>query len=143
MEPYRNFRHLEKLFGVTWRDLVAMEPALEELLGTARQTSDIYRRWADVDRFFVRIGNALAGLVGLAGKNHRHPILGSAKAYEVAYWKLYDAVACLLPTRTAGAEAAGAARKLASSLSITRWPRYVALPTEHRVPSYWEEQTAS
>jgi hypothetical protein len=77
------------------------------------------------------------------GEESPHPVLGSAKVYEVAYWKLYDAVACLLPTRTAGAEAAGAARKLASSLSITRWPRYVPLPTEHRVPSYWEDKTAS
>jgi hypothetical protein len=116
-----------------------MEPALEGLLGPARQTSDIYRRWADVDRFFVRIGNALAGLVGLAGKNHRHPILGSAKAYEVAYWKLFDEVVGALPARFDGVEAARAARKTCPTLSITRWPRYVPLPTEKGVASYWED----
>jgi hypothetical protein len=143
MEPYRNYRHLEKLFGVTWRDLVELEPTLGELLGTARQTSVICRRWVDVDRFFAPIRNTLATLVGFTGKNHRHPALGSAKAYEVAYWKLYDAVACLLPTRSAGAEAAGAARKFASRLVIKRWPRYVPLPTEHRVAPNREEKTAS
>jgi hypothetical protein len=139
MEPYRNFQHLEKLFGVTWRDLVAMEPALEELLGTARQTSVICRRWADVGRFFVPIGNALAGLVGLAGKNQRHPILGSAKAYEVAYWKLFDEAVGALPARFDGVEAARAARKPSPTLTITRWPRYVPLPTEKGVASYWED----
>jgi hypothetical protein len=111
MEPYRNFRHLEKLSGVTWRDLIALEPALEELLETARETSAICRRPADVDRFFVPIGNELAGLVGLTGKNHRHPVLGSTKAYEIAYWKLYDAVVGSLPARSGGAEAIRAARK--------------------------------
>jgi hypothetical protein len=139
MEPYRNFRHLEKLFGVTWRDLVATEPALEELLGTARETSVICRRWADVDRIFVPVRNALAGLVGLAGKNQQHPILGSAKAYEVAYWKLFDEVVGALPTRFDGAEEARAARKSSPTLSISRWPRYVPLPTEKVVVSYWED----
>jgi hypothetical protein len=33
MGPYRNYRHLEKLFGVTWRDLVEVEPGLEEWFG--------------------------------------------------------------------------------------------------------------
>ena len=139
MEPYRNYRLLEKLFGVTWRDLAAMEPALEELLHTARQTSVICRRWADVDRSFLPIGNALAGLVGLAGKNQRHPILGSAKAYEIAYWKLFDEVVEALPARFDGVEAARAARKPSPTLSITRWPRYVPLPTGRGVVSYWED----
>ena len=139
MEPYRNFRHLEKLFGVTWHHLVELEPTLEELLLTAQEMSAKCHRWADVDRFFVPIGNRLSGLVGFAARNHGHPVLASANAYDVAYWKLYDTVACLLPTRTAGAEAAGAARKLASSLSITRWPRYVPLPAEQGVASSWED----
>jgi hypothetical protein len=143
MEPYRNYRHLEKLFGVTWRDLVALELTLGELLGTARQTSVICRRWADMDRFFTPIQNTLATLVGFTGKNRRHPILGSAKAYEVAYWKLYDAVACLLPTRSAGAEAAGTAREFASRIVIERWPRYVPLPTEPKVTPSREVKTAS
>src|SRR5262249_28136109 len=52
------------------------------------------------------IRNTLAELVGFAGRNHRDQILGSAGAYQVAYWKLYDAVAGLLPGGAAGAEAA-------------------------------------
>ena len=139
MEPYRNVRNLEKLFGVTWRDLIALEPTLEGLLETAREASIICRRWADVDRFFVPIGNALSGIVGLAGKNQRHPILGSAKAYEVAYWKLFDEVVGALPARFDGVEAARAARKPSPTHSITRWPRYVPLPTEQGVASNWED----
>lgn len=140
MEPYRNFRHLEKLFGVTWRDLVAKEPALEELLGTARQTRVICRRWADADQFFVPIRNALAGLVGFTATNRLHPVLGSAKAYEVAYWKLYDVVAGLLPARSGGTQAIRAARKLPPTLAITCWPRYVPLPTQQGAAYNWADQ---
>jgi hypothetical protein len=139
MEPYRNFRHLEKLFGVTWHHLVELEPTLEELLLTAQEMSAKCHRWADVDRFFVPIGNRLSGLVGFAARNHGHPVLASANAYDVAYWKLYDAVAGLLPTRSLQAEAIHSAKKLSPTLAITRWPRYVPLPTEMSVASYWED----
>jgi hypothetical protein len=135
MEPYRNYRHLEKLVGVTWRDLIELEPALEELLWTARQTSVFCRRWADVDQFLVPIRNTLTGLVGFAGKSPWHPVLGSTKAYEVAYWKLYDAVAGSLPARSRAAETIRTERKLAPTLAITRWPRYVPLPTEQEAAS--------
>jgi hypothetical protein len=47
-------------------------------------------------------------LVGLAGKHRDHPVLGTVGAYEVAYWRLNDAVAGLLPRRADRAEAAGA-----------------------------------
>ena len=141
MEPYRNVRNLEKLFGVTWRDLIALEPTLEGLLETAREASIICRRWADVDRFFAPIRNTLAGLVGFTGKNHRHPLLSSTKAYEVAYWILFDAVAGLLPARSGGAEANRAARTLSPTVAITCWPRYVPLPTEQGMASHWEDQT--
>jgi hypothetical protein len=105
MTPYPNFRHLERLAGVTWHELVGLEPRLAELLWGARQACVNCRRWSDVERFFSPIRNTLAGLVGFAGKHHRHAVLGSAGAYEVAYWRLYDAVAGLLPGR-AGRETA-------------------------------------
>jgi hypothetical protein len=140
MEPYRNFRLLEKLFGVTWRDLVAMEPALEELQETARQTRVICRRWADVDQFFAPIRNAVAGLVGFTGKNRLHPVLGGTKAYEIAYWKLYDVVAGLLPARSRGTEAIRAARKLPPTLAMRHWPRYVPLPTQQGAAYNWADQ---
>jgi hypothetical protein len=107
----------------------------------ARQTRVICRRWADVDQFFAPIRNTLTGLVGFTGKNRPHPVLGSTKAYEVAYWKLYDAVAGLLLARSGGAEATFTARKLPPTLAITRWPRYVPLPTEQGVASNWAVQT--
>jgi hypothetical protein len=104
MEPYRNYRHLEKRFGITWFDLAALEPKLEELLWAARQASINCRRWADVSRLISPIRNSLDELVGFAGKNRQHSVLGSTKAYEIAYWKLYDAVAELLPGPARGAE---------------------------------------
>jgi hypothetical protein len=139
MEPYRNFRHLEELFGVTWRDLVELEPTLEELLRIAQQRSVLCRRWADVDRFFAPIRSTLSGLVGLTRKNQGHPVLASAQAYEVAYWKLYDAVAGMLPVGPGGAATAHAARKLSSTLAISHWPRYVPLPTERGLALNWED----
>ena len=103
MKPYPNFRDLERLSGITWRDLAELEPKLGELLWGARQACVTCRRWSDVDRAFAPIRNTLAELVGFAGKNRRHPVLGGPEAYEVAYWKLYDAVAGLLPGRAGGA----------------------------------------
>src|SRR5262245_54029008 len=104
MIPYPNFRDTERLWGITWADLTALEPRLEELLWAARVASATCRRWSDVDRVFGPIRNTLAELVGFAGRHHRHPILGSAGAYQVAYWKLYDAVAALVPVGAGGAE---------------------------------------
>jgi hypothetical protein len=58
----------------------------------------------DVDRVFAPIRNTLAELVGFASKNRCHPVLGGPQAYQIAYWKLYDAVAGLLPARARRAE---------------------------------------
>jgi hypothetical protein len=93
------FRDLERIHGISWRDLAELEPKLEDLLWEARQAGVRCRRWPDVDRVFEPLRNALVKLVGFAGENHRHPVLGSARAYQVVYWKLYDAVAGLLPGR--------------------------------------------
>jgi hypothetical protein len=106
MKAYPNYRDLERVHGITWHDLVGLEPTLAELLWAARQACVTCRRWSDVERAFARIRDTLAGLVGFAGRNHRHRVLGSAGAYDVAYWKLYDAMAGLLPVRAGGAEEA-------------------------------------
>jgi hypothetical protein len=103
MKPYPNFSDLELLTGVTWQDLVELEPRLGELLWRARVTGAHCLCWADVDRLFPPIASTVVELVGLAGHNHRHPVLGSTEAYQVAYWRLYDAVAGLLPDRNASA----------------------------------------
>ena len=102
MKPYPNFRELERLHGVTWHDLAEMEPRLGELLWRALQAGVGCRGWSDVERVFSPIRNAVAELAGFAGHNHRHSVLGSTGAYQVAYWKLYDAVAGLLPGRAGG-----------------------------------------
>jgi hypothetical protein len=97
MKPYPNLLELERLSGVTWQDLVELEPRLGDLLWRAPQAGARCLCWADVDRLFPPIHNTLVDLVGFDGHHHTHPVLGSAWAYEVAYWKLYDAVAGLLP----------------------------------------------
>jgi hypothetical protein len=108
MKNYPIYRDLERLSGITWRALAELEPKLGELLWAARQAGITCRCWADVDRAFAAILNALPEMVGLTGKNYRHPVLGQLPAYYVAYWRLYDAVAGLLPGRVGGAEEAPA-----------------------------------
>jgi hypothetical protein len=103
MKSYPNFRDLEHLTGVTWQDLVELEPRLGELLWKARQAGASCHCWSDVASVFSPIRKSLAELMGFAGDHRRHPILGSTGTYEVAYWKLYDAVAGLLPRRAGGA----------------------------------------
>ena len=106
MNSYPNYRDLERHTGITWQDLFEVEPRLGELLWMARQAGANCLCWSDVDRVFFSIRNRIFELVGFAGCNHRHPVLGSTEAYEVAYWKLYDAVAGLLPrSATRSAEA--------------------------------------
>jgi hypothetical protein len=104
MRTYPNFRDLERIYNVTWRDLAEREPRLDEFLWAARQAGANCRRWSDADRLFAPIRRALAELIGFGGKHHRHRVLGGHCAYEVAYWALFDAVAGLLPGRAGGEE---------------------------------------
>jgi anti-anti-sigma factor len=90
---------------ITWSVLVDLEPQVQELLFRARQTGARCRNVTDVDQIFCSVRNDLAELIGFSGKHHRHPVLGSARAYGVACLKLYEAVAGLLP-RPAGIEEA-------------------------------------
>jgi len=106
MDPYPNIRELERLSNITWLDLAELEPRLEELLWEARRACAACRCWSDMDRVFAPIRAWLSAFVGFAGQNHRHPVLGSPDAYNVAYWKLYDAVAVLLPVWAGSAEKA-------------------------------------
>ena len=99
MKPYPNLQDVERRSGVTWHELVELDSRLAELLWEARRSCGNCRRWSDVEQAFAPIRNGLAELVGFARNDRRHPVLRSAEAYQVAYWKLYDAVAGLLPTR--------------------------------------------
>ena len=109
MKPYPSVRDVERIHGIGWLDLADLEPKLPELLRQARQAGAGCRQFSDVARVFSPIRNALSELVGLAARSRRHPVLGSIGAYEVAYWRLYDAVAGLLPHR-AGRPAESAPR---------------------------------
>src|SRR6516164_11675806 len=100
MKPYPNFQDVERLSGATWHELVELDSRLAELLWEARRSCGNCRRWSDVEQVFAPIRNRLVELVGFARNDRRHPVLGRPEAYQVAYWKLYDAVAVLLPTRT-------------------------------------------
>jgi anti-anti-sigma factor len=100
---YPNVNDLQRHYGVAWGRLVELEPRLEPLLWRARQVGASCETLTDVKRGFRPLRNELADLIGFAGEHQRHPILGSVGAYEVAYWKLYDAVAGLLSAHAAGA----------------------------------------
>jgi hypothetical protein len=102
MKTYPNVSETENNAGIRWGELTALEPVLGELLCLARQAGVGCRRRSDVDRVFAPIRNALSDLIGFSGKHHRHPLLGSTAAYQVAYWKLYDAVAGLLSDSVGG-----------------------------------------
>jgi hypothetical protein len=97
MKPFLNLRDLERRHGITWHELVDGEPRLAELLWEARRAGAACRRWSDVDRAFAPIRESLTRLVGSAGTPHGHRLLGGPAAYHIAYWKLYDAVAALMP----------------------------------------------
>ena len=108
MKPYPNLRDVECHAGITWHDLVELESRLAKLLWEARQAGVTCRRRSDVDSAFAALRNSLGDLIGFTGKYHLHPVLGSTGAYQVAYWKLYDAVAGLVPGRAGGAPEAAA-----------------------------------
>ena len=99
-QAYPSVSDVQGTFGVTWGELVEAEPQVESLLWRAREGGAHCHTFADVARVFGPLRNELAGLLGFAGKHRRHPVLGSVGAYEVAYWKLYDAVVALVPAST-------------------------------------------
>ena len=99
MQPFPDILYLERTHGVSWHELVELEPKLAQLLWDSRQACVSCRRWSDVDRIFFPIRNSLAELLGFSRRHHWHPVLASLGAYEVAYWKLYTAVAASLPGR--------------------------------------------
>jgi hypothetical protein len=105
---YPNVNDVKRTFGISWSQFVKLEPQLETLPGRVRLAGARSRNLADVDRVFGQLRNEIVALIGFAGKHYSHPILGSAGAYEVAYWTLYDAVVRLLSGRTAGAQEAPA-----------------------------------
>jgi hypothetical protein len=96
---------LECRHGVRWYELADLEPRVQQLLWRAREAGAGCRNASDVQRIFSPLRNDLAGLLGFSGCHSGHPVLGSAGAYEVAYWKLYEAVAGLLPRFAAVATA--------------------------------------
>jgi anti-anti-sigma factor len=104
---YPSVRDVERTHGVTWFQLVELEPQVERLLWRARLAGAKWRPFLAVERIFGPVREELAGLIGFFGKHRTHPVLGSVGAYEVAYWKLYDAVAAL-PGRPGGAAEAAA-----------------------------------
>jgi hypothetical protein len=97
MSAYPRTQELERLHGVTWSELVALEPELGPLLWEARQAGAACRDWSGSCRVFAPFRNLLSRLVGFASLHRHHQVLGSLGAYEVAYWKLYHAIVGLLP----------------------------------------------
>jgi hypothetical protein len=97
MKHLPKIHDLERKYGVRWSQLAELEPQVQDLLWRAREAGAGCRSRADVDRIFSPLRHDLAGLLGFSGCHRRHRVLGSIGAYEVAYRKLYEAVAGLLP----------------------------------------------
>jgi hypothetical protein len=88
---------LERAYGVRWCEVADLEPQAQRLLWRARSVGAGCGGWSDVDRIFSPLRNELAELLGWGGRHRNHPVLGSFGAYQVAYWKLYEAIVGLLP----------------------------------------------
>jgi anti-anti-sigma factor len=97
MNPIPKGQDVERTHGVTWNELAALEPRLGELLRQARVAGASCRSWQEVRPLFAPFRDAVAELVGFLSRNRGHTVLGSVAAYEVAYWRLHDAIAGLLP----------------------------------------------
>jgi hypothetical protein len=92
MNPIPKVQDLERARGVTWGELVELEPRLNELLWQARAAGAGCRCREDAYRAFAPYRGALAELIGLRGRHRDHPVLGSVGAYQVAYGRLREAV---------------------------------------------------
>jgi hypothetical protein len=103
-KPHANVNDARGGVRLTWARLVELEPRLQTLLLRARRAGAGCRTFSDVDRAFIPMRNKLTARIGFAGGHHRQPVLGGTAVYQVAYTKLYDAVAGLLPGRAARAE---------------------------------------
>jgi hypothetical protein len=97
MNDCPNVYDLERIHGVSWCELASLEPSLAELLWRAREAGAGCRSWSEVPRIFSPLREALVEVVGFGGRHRSHPVLGSHGAYEVAYWKVHEAVTELLP----------------------------------------------
>jgi hypothetical protein len=73
-----------------------------------------------VERAFAPFRSAAAELVGFVSSNSRHPVLGSVGAYEVAYWRLYNAVSGLVHRLAAVREAQNAPAETAAQERLAR-----------------------
>jgi hypothetical protein len=89
-------QNVERSHGLSWGELADLEPELRRLLWRARQAGAACASWPAALRDFAPIRQELSELVGFSGRHRRHPVLGTVGAYEVAYWKLYDALTGLL-----------------------------------------------
>ena len=97
MNHISKVQDLERAYGVMWGELARLEPGLNELLWQARAEAARCCHWNDVEQLFAPFRDALAELVGFRSGHRGHSLLGSVGAYEVAYWRLHDAVSGLLP----------------------------------------------
>jgi anti-anti-sigma factor len=114
---------LERAHGLTWGELVGLEPRLAELLWQAREAGASCRAWEDLPRVFTPFRNAVAELVGFRSRHSRHPILGSVGAYEVAYWRLHEAIAGLMPRLASAQDAERASAETPSHEAHALAPR--------------------
>jgi hypothetical protein len=101
MNHIPNLHDLERMHGVTWNELIGLGPRLNELLWQARAAGANCDCREDMERVFSPIRNALSEVLGFRSGHMSHPVLGSVGAYEVAYWRLHDAIGGLLPQTAA------------------------------------------
>lgn len=86
---------------ITWQQLIELEPRLRDLLDTAKAIRDdseephfcANKLWYGSRENGHRepgLKDELLELVGMCSANKDHPVLGSSRAYDVAYLTIYD-----------------------------------------------------
>jgi len=93
MNDVRNVKDVERIHRVRWADLVELEPELDRLLTCATEAGTDCRNQRDVELRWSPFKGWLAELIGFYGRHRHHPVLGTVAAYDVAYWRLHNAVA--------------------------------------------------
>jgi hypothetical protein len=136
MIAFLNVYDIERLHGVTWGELVELEPELARLWWQARQAGAACRRWPDMAWVFALFRQDLTALIGPAGKHRQHAILGTLAAFDVAYWRLFDAVArSMILQVEKGTDSLLGPNRTAAALQPGRTVALIREPQERHTPT--------
>lgn len=87
-----DIKHLEEHHGITWEELVELEPRLDGLLSEVQDARPLNKRRFNYEIAWGRFKNPITDLVGYFRHDDCDPRLKTVGAYEVAYYTLWHAL---------------------------------------------------